>query len=140
MSLDLTVGWSFLRALTESRIAEDPAMFDKLVWDSFNVNVVGNIHLLNIFTPLIKKGNLKKVVVISSGMGDVEFVADVGVRTQTPYAISKAALNMVVAKYHVQYKNQGILFMAISPGLVETGGYDSMESESWSLYGLDPTF
>lgn len=98
--------------------------------ESFDINVIGNIHLLNAFTPLIKKGELKKVIVLSSAMGDAEFVADVGVKAQTPYAASKAALNMVVAKYHVQYAEEGILFMALSPGLVETGNYDKLESKS----------
>ena len=62
-------------------------------------------------------------------MGDADFVVEAGVKMQTPYAISKAGLNMAIAKFHVQYKDEGILFMAISPGLVETGGLDSFESE-----------
>lgn len=96
----------------------------------FNVNVIGNIHLINLFVPLIKRGGLKKILVVSSGMGDPNFVVEENVKMQTPYAVSKAALNMAVAKYHVQYKSEGILIMAISPGLVETGGYDSFESLS----------
>jgi NAD(P)-dependent dehydrogenase (short-subunit alcohol dehydrogenase family) len=37
-----------------------------------------------------------------------------------PYTISKAALNALVAKYNVAYRSQGILFMSISPGFVDT--------------------
>ena len=62
-------------------------------------------------------------------MADAEFVAENSVHMHAPYAISKAALNMAVAKFHVEYKDEGILFMCISPGLADTGGYDSFESE-----------
>jgi NAD(P)-dependent dehydrogenase (short-subunit alcohol dehydrogenase family) len=37
-----------------------------------------------------------------------------------PYSISKAAVNMVNAKYAAQYKPEGFVFLAISPGLVNT--------------------
>ena len=44
-----------------------------------------------------------------------------------PYSISKAALNAMVAKYNVAYKKQGILFMSVSPGFVDTSeGKQSM--------------
>ena len=38
------------------------------------------------------------------------------------YSISKAALNMVVAKYaaHSKVAGDGLTFLAISPGLVQT--------------------
>lgn len=39
----------------------------------------------------------------------------------TSYAASKAALNIVVAKFHAQYKKEGILFLSISPGIVDVG-------------------
>lgn len=38
-----------------------------------------------------------------------------------PYSISKAAVNTLVSKYNATFgKSEGILFMAISPGLVDT--------------------
>lgn len=36
------------------------------------------------------------------------------------YSVSKAALNMLVAKYSAIYSAQGILFLSLSPGLVDT--------------------
>lgn len=36
------------------------------------------------------------------------------------YSISKGALNIAVAKYAVEYKEDGIIFVALSPGLVKT--------------------
>jgi NAD(P)-dependent dehydrogenase (short-subunit alcohol dehydrogenase family) len=36
------------------------------------------------------------------------------------YAISKAALNMAVAKFAAALKQEGFVFLALSPGLVDT--------------------
>ena len=38
---------------------------------SFSVNVVGVFNTINKFLPLIKRGKEKKIVAISSGMGDI---------------------------------------------------------------------
>ncbi|KUI73075.1 hypothetical protein VM1G_09043 [Cytospora mali] len=94
--------------------------FDKNMQESFRINVVGNTHLIADFIPLIKQGNLKKVLVFSSGMGDISLVVESNMESQSPYSISKAALNLAVAKFQVQYKEEGILIMAISPGVVDT--------------------
>jgi NAD(P)-dependent dehydrogenase (short-subunit alcohol dehydrogenase family) len=88
---------------------------------SFNVNVVGNVHLFNLFLPLLQKGSVKKVIAISTGVADVELIRKYEIDIGGPYSISKAALNLAVAKFSAQYQKDGILFMAISPGLVETG-------------------
>jgi NAD(P)-dependent dehydrogenase (short-subunit alcohol dehydrogenase family) len=39
------------------------------------------------------------------------------------YSASKAAINMLVAKYSAQYKKDGVLFLALCPGMVEVGHY-----------------
>lgn len=36
------------------------------------------------------------------------------------YSISKAGLNMAVAKFAAAYKDEGIIFLNVSPGLVKT--------------------
>jgi NAD(P)-dependent dehydrogenase (short-subunit alcohol dehydrogenase family) len=86
----------------------------------FNINVIGVIHTTNIFLPLLRKGTVKKVIIISSGMGDPDLVLSTGIPNQAPYSISKAAVNMVVAKYAAEYKAEGFVFLALSPGLVDT--------------------
>lgn len=85
---------------------------------------MGNIHLFNLGLRLLHNGTVKKVIVLSSAMGDPDFVAEMEVDVAAPYAISKAALNMVVAKFHAEYKKDGILFMGISPGFVATSVFD----------------
>jgi NAD(P)-dependent dehydrogenase (short-subunit alcohol dehydrogenase family) len=86
----------------------------------FQINVIGVVHTINAFLLLLRQGVAKKVVTLSSGMGDTELVLKAGFPNQAPYAISKAALNMVVAKYAAEYNDEGLVFLAISPGLVDT--------------------
>ena len=99
----------------------DPSVLEKDLQDSFNVNVVGVVKTVNTFMPLIKRSSIKKVVTISTGMADQDLVNNLEIDNAAPYAISKSATNMTVAKYNALYKNDGVLFLAISPGLVDTG-------------------
>jgi NAD(P)-dependent dehydrogenase (short-subunit alcohol dehydrogenase family) len=91
-------------------------------------NVMGNINLFSLFVPLIRNGNLKKVVAISSGLSDLDLIRELRIANSAPYSISKAALNMVVTKFHAQYADEGILFMAVCPGSVATGNFDNGKS------------
>ncbi|KAI1337960.1 putative short chain dehydrogenase [Xylariaceae sp. FL0016] len=92
-------------------------------------NVVGNIHLFNLFLPMVMKGKAKKIISISTGLADVDLTNDVEIDIGALYAASKAALNVIVAKYNVQYKRDGVLFMSISPGVVEVGRYADLTPE-----------
>ena len=87
-------------------------------------NIAGNIHLFNLFLPLILKGKVKKVITISSGHGDLDFINSLEVENSALYAAYKAALNVIVAKYSAQYKKDGVLFVSISPGVVDVGNFD----------------
>lgn len=40
--------------------------------------------------------------------------------TGAPYAASKAALNLLIAKFSASYADEGILFLSLCPGLVDT--------------------
>lgn len=71
--------------------------------------------------PLILKGRAKKVIAISTGMSDPEMTLLADIFQATSYAMSKAALNMAVAKFSALYREKGVLFMAICPGAVDTG-------------------
>jgi len=42
-------------------------------------------------------------------------------------------MNVVVAKFNVHYKDDGVLFMAISPGVVELGHYANSMYPRFSL-------
>lgn len=88
---------------------------------SFNANVIGIAITTNAFLPLIRAGSLKKVITISTGMADADLVTKFSVANAASYAISKSGTNMLVAKYHASLgSSENILFLAISPGVVDT--------------------
>ncbi|EXJ93929.1 hypothetical protein A1O1_02322 [Capronia coronata CBS 617.96] len=87
---------------------------------NFATNVGGVIKTINAFLPLIKKSAIKKVISISTGMADPDLVTQYGIWEAAPYSMSKAAMNMAVAKYGARYQDEGILFLALSPGVVAT--------------------
>ena len=89
--------------------------------DSFKVNVVGVANTVKAFMPLIRKGEAKKVIYISSIMADMGLVNGFSIDNAGPYAVSKAAGNMLIAKYHAAAGAAwGILFMSTAPGIVMT--------------------
>ena len=97
-----------------------PEVFDKDLHDCFNINAIGTINATAAFIPLIRKGAIKKVIALSSGMGDLDFTNELDMDMAVPYSISKSAMNMVMAKFAASYKAEGILFMTVSPGAVDS--------------------
>lgn len=95
-----------------------------------STNVLGNIHLYTLFVPLILKGKAKKVVLISSGMGDMEFTREYDIGTGPLYSTSKAAMNLVQAKFSADYKKDGVLFLSVCPGMVDTGVFPTDSKSS----------
>lgn len=87
----------------------------------YETNVIGVINSINAFLPLVLKSSIKKVITISSGHGDVNLIRDFGVWEAPAYSVEKAALNAVVAKYDARYRGDGVLFLSLSPGVVDTG-------------------
>ncbi|KAK7680210.1 hypothetical protein QCA50_016719 [Cerrena zonata] len=87
------------------------------------VNVLGVIKTINVFLPLLRKAaeqSFAKVITISSAAGDLDFTSKTGMDYFAPYSISKAAVNMVAAKYAATFKDQNMAFISLSPGVVNT--------------------
>ncbi|UPK92050.1 hypothetical protein LCI18_002985 [Fusarium solani-melongenae] len=101
-------------------LAQNPELLEKDIIDSIKVNVVGNLHLFNLYMPLVLNGRAKKVIAISSGMSDIEFIRQFEIEPAAPYAVSKAGVNVVIAKFAARYAKDGVLFMSICPGSVNT--------------------
>jgi NAD(P)-dependent dehydrogenase (short-subunit alcohol dehydrogenase family) len=96
-----------------------PEVLEENILDSCRTNVVGVAHTINALLPLIRKGREKKVMLISTLLSDMDFVSRFAIDNATPYSVSKAAANLLMAKYHAALgATDGILFMAISPGVV----------------------
>lgn len=99
---------------------KEPEM-EKEIQTFWETNVNGAYRSMNAFLPLVKKSSIKKVVAISSGHADTNLVTKYGVWEDAPYAMSKVALNMLIAKYDARFRSEGILFLSLSPGIVDVG-------------------
>lgn len=78
--------------------------------------------------PLILKGTQKKIIALSTGLADLEAMRTWDLEMSSVYSISKAAMNAAIGKFSAQYRPQGVLFLSICPGMVNTGHYDEGEA------------
>ena len=138
-SLDyLIINGAYMDPSTSETFLNDFPSDDKLKSDlrnHFETNAIGVINALNAFLPLVLKSSIKKILVLSTGMADVDLVTNYEIWEGASYAISKAATNMIVAKYHARYKKDGLLVLSISPGVVNTGGKIPESSELPMKFG-----
>lgn len=88
--------------------------------NNLDVNVLGVIYSINAFIPLIRKGNAKKITVLSTGFADLELSQKANIAFSVLYSATKAATNIVVAKYAAELREEGIILLALSPGVVNT--------------------
>jgi NAD(P)-dependent dehydrogenase (short-subunit alcohol dehydrogenase family) len=110
-----------LMGLSPSAFSPDKADWVRTSFnDSFDTGIYGTIFTTNAFIPLIENGKQKKIVNISSAMGYPDFVNQTDLAYAVPYSVSKAAMNMLVAKYAAELKDKGIHVVALSPGWVAT--------------------
>ncbi|KAG9254392.1 uncharacterized protein F5Z01DRAFT_750292 [Emericellopsis atlantica] len=111
--------------LTLSELGSDPEKLEKDLTDCFRLNVVAQAHAVNAFMPLVLLGKTKKVIVMTTGMADVDLVRKYDLWMGVGYCASKAALNMIIAKFSAEYREKGVLFLGISPGVVDTSASDT---------------
>ncbi|KAH7383962.1 hypothetical protein BKA66DRAFT_463186 [Pyrenochaeta sp. MPI-SDFR-AT-0127] len=109
--------------------ADRPKEIEETMRELFDVNVIGNVHLFNLFLPFILKGETKKVIVIASAWADPDWTNKYDLTPGSLYGASKAAMNLITCKYSAQYKKEGVLFLSLSPGMVEVGLYDGATKE-----------
>ena len=108
-----------------------------LNWPQLRPNVIGVAQTINAFLPLVRKGKEKKVLVVSSVMGSPVYAMKTRAERAVGYAISKAALNMIVAKYALACKDDGIVIVAVSPGSVKTSRQgESIRVPTQARHGL----
>ncbi|KAF1969306.1 hypothetical protein BU23DRAFT_653398 [Bimuria novae-zelandiae CBS 107.79] len=87
---------------------------------AMRTNVGGNLFAFNAFMRLILKSNIKRVAAITSAAAARDFIFEAEYSEHIQYATSKAALNTLVAKFAARYKNDGVLFVALHTGFVDT--------------------
>jgi NAD(P)-dependent dehydrogenase (short-subunit alcohol dehydrogenase family) len=109
---------------------------------SMNTNVAGTLFAFNAFMPLVLKSSIKRVSAISSAAVDAKYMVEAEDPINVHYALSKAAVNTLVAKFAARYKQEGVLFVSISPGWVNTRDdvpKDLMDKLSAPFYRWDKT-
>lgn len=106
---------------------------------TLDTNVVGPALVMQAFARALAQGS--KVVNISSGLGSFDLAIDFGGPTGT-YAVSKAALNMVVAQFAPSFKEKGVTVVAFNPGWVKTdmGGQEAALTVQESVTALRDQF
>ncbi|KAF3071499.1 hypothetical protein CFAM422_006088 [Trichoderma lentiforme] len=100
-------------------IGREELLHDYMV-KAMETNVVGVMYGINAYLPLVRKSSVKKITVISTGLADLELALQGNMSFFVTYSAVKAALNMVVAKYSIDLRADGVTIIALSPGLVNT--------------------
>ncbi|CAN9300052.1 unnamed protein product [Alternaria alternata] len=85
-----------------------------------NINVFGVHNVTRAFLPILKKGQLKKIVNISSSLGSMALSAMFKFQPTPAYKVSKAALNMLTVQWAESLEKDGFTVLAICPGWVKT--------------------
>jgi NAD(P)-dependent dehydrogenase (short-subunit alcohol dehydrogenase family) len=90
---------------------------DYAEWRSvLETNTIGVLATIEACLPALRRSPHPKVIGISSALGSIQNT--LGGRYF--YRSSKAALNMVIRSLATDYRDAGIIFAVVSPGLVDT--------------------
>jgi len=93
----------------------------KLFAEELNLEIINNTILIRAFLPLIRKGKPGKIIFMSSIIGSVELGAGMPFLNDA-YAVSRAALNMLLRKWGAELKFEGIATAVIHPGKIFHAG------------------
>lgn len=92
--------------------------------ETLEVNTTSQAVMSEKFAHLLKQGRNPRLVYVSSGMGGIGFKLGTQSKSRktafTPYRVSKAGLNMVVACYAIELEEHGVKTFAYDPGFVVT--------------------
>jgi len=83
--------------------------------EELNLEIINNTILIRAFLPLIRKAKSGKLIFMSSIIGSVELAAGMPMLNDA-YAVSRAALNMLIRKWGAALKMEGIATAVIHPG------------------------
>jgi len=106
---------------------------------SFQVNVLGVIHAVNAFLPLLRRGTTKKVVFIGSEAGDCGLVWKIRHAHAAAYGTTTAAANMVTTKYAAELESEGFTVVSVSPGTVDVSGTATAGANHGGTKKIAPT-
>jgi NAD(P)-dependent dehydrogenase (short-subunit alcohol dehydrogenase family) len=84
--------------------------------DAFEINALGPLLVIQQSLPLLRKGEMKKIINISSLLGSHEMNPG----RQVAYSTAKCALGMITNVFAKELANEGFTVIAVHPGTVAT--------------------
>ena len=99
------------------------------VMTTLETNLIGAWRMCKAFIPLMKKNGYGRIVNVSSGAGEFEYMTTSGGYWPV-YSVSKASLNSLTVMLASELKGTNILVNAVCPGWVRTdmGGSNATRS------------
>jgi NAD(P)-dependent dehydrogenase (short-subunit alcohol dehydrogenase family) len=96
---------------------------------TLETNLIGAWRMCKAFIPLMKKNSFGRIVNVSSGAGEFEYMATSG-GYWPAYSVSKASLNALTVMLASELEGTNILVNAVCPGWVRTdmGGSNAARS------------
>ena len=96
---------------------------------TLETNLIGAWRMCKAFIPLMKKNSFGRIVNVSSGAGEFEYMATSG-GYWPAYSVSKASLNALTVMLASELRGTNILVNAVCPGWVRTdmGGSNAPRS------------
>ncbi|KAL4912650.1 hypothetical protein BDW62DRAFT_216142 [Aspergillus aurantiobrunneus] len=88
--------------------------------DVLHTNVTLSHLVTRAFMPLLRKGNGKTIVNITSTLGSIGRAPTAIMHPAHAYKISKAAMNMMTVLYAHEYAEEGFSIFAVNPGWLRT--------------------
>ena len=87
--------------------------------DEIRINALGPMLLSRALIEPLRRAARPRIVNMSSMVGSLEVAATIG--RDVGYTASKAALNMITVKLAVRLRDDGVIAVALHPGVLRTG-------------------
>jgi NAD(P)-dependent dehydrogenase (short-subunit alcohol dehydrogenase family) len=97
-------------------------------WDFFRINALGPVHMVEYLLPLLKKGDMKRLCVVSSEVACI-MLMKYRAENSYPYPMSKSSMNMGVRLMFNLLYPQGFTFRLYHPGWMKRMQPDGSLSE-----------
>lgn len=93
---------------------------DDRMQDYCNTNILGPLRVIRAFLPALRARQTRKIVIISSQSGSLTKQINATGGFRGPYAVTKAACNMIAVQSHNELHGEGFVVVPIHPGWVAT--------------------
>ena len=125
--LDILVNNAAILIDREDIVASNAEL--EIVKATLETNLIGAWRMCRAFIPLMRKNGYGRIVNVSSGAGEFEYMATSG-GYWPAYSLSKASLNALTVMLASELKGTNILINAVCPGWVRTdmGGSNATRS------------